>query len=99
MRSETLASSRLFPKTDYLVVRQAIARLPASQMKVVVLRFWSNYSLIEIARLMRLSYDAVERLLSQALIQLRILCLSDPSFSRTITEAIPCEAQAYACNH
>lgn len=72
-----------FNQFDYLVVRRAMDELPLLEKLVVEMRFFHNFSISEIARLLRMGWDEAESLIDSALTILRQQCLSDPRFSRS----------------
>ena len=56
-----------------LQVAEALARLPEPQREALVLRYWEEWPLAEIARHMGRTHDAVASLLKRGLRQLRVL--------------------------
>ncbi len=73
-----------FTKNDYLVVRRAMDELPLIEKLAVEMRFFHNFSIEEISRLLRIGWDEAEAILDSALPILRKHCLSDPDFSRSV---------------
>ena len=72
----------LFTETDYLVVRRAMDELPLIEKLAIELRFFHNFSIEEISRLLRVGWDEAEDLVESALQILKTQCLSHPDFSR-----------------
>jgi DNA-directed RNA polymerase specialized sigma24 family protein len=72
-----------FLQSDYLVVRRAMDELPLLEKLAVEMRFFHNFSISEIARLLRVGWTEAEELIESALAVLREHCLSDPRFSRS----------------
>jgi DNA-directed RNA polymerase specialized sigma24 family protein len=70
-----------FTKADYLVVRRALDELSLIEKLAVEMRFFHNFSIEEISRLLRIGWDEAESLVESALPILRRYCLSDPDFS------------------
>jgi RNA polymerase sigma-70 factor (ECF subfamily) len=60
-----------------LQVAEALARLPEPQREALVLRYWEEWPLAEIARHMGRTHDAVASLLKRGLRQLRVLLQSE----------------------
>lgn len=56
-----------------LQVAEALAQLPEPQREALVLRYWEEWPLAEIARQMGRTHDAVASLLKRGLRQLRVL--------------------------
>ena len=72
----------LFTETDYILVRQKIKTLTHKQTHILFLRFWGLMSIEEIASTLRMSWSAVDKLISAAFDEIKISCLADPRFSR-----------------
>lgn len=73
-----------FTTTDHLIVRTAVKRLPTLLSEVMALRFWQNYSILEIADEIGVSDKIVEIAITQAIRTLREECLICPAFSRSL---------------
>lgn len=73
----------IFTDEDHHIIRQAVAELSGHEQSVVMLRFWKNRSMIEIAGILDLSCSEVERYFKKALSKLKRFCLENPGFSRT----------------
>ena len=71
-----------FTKTDHEIIRKAVSCLPMEQKKVVILKFWENLEIPEIAEELGLRINQVKNLLALSFRNLKEACLSDPSFSR-----------------
>lgn len=72
-----------FSTADQIVARSILKRLPPAQKKAVVLRFWHNYSIFEIAKALRISWSEADSLLRAALLKMKKDCLGQPQFSRS----------------
>lgn len=72
-----------FSGTDRAIARALLKRLPPAQRKAVVLRFWHNYSVFEIAKALRVSWGEADSLLREALCKLKKDCIRQPHFSRS----------------
>ncbi len=81
---QDLPEHQHFTKIDYLVVRRALEELPLIEKLVVEMRFFHNFSIEEISRLLRMGWDETATLLESALPMLRRQCQSDPEFSRNL---------------
>ncbi len=84
--NEVLNSARLqsiFTDTDYLIARQAVAKLSGHEHSVVMLRFWENQSMAKIADFLDLTLREVERHLNKALARLKKICAENPEFSKS----------------
>ena len=73
----------LFSAKDHAIVRNAIAQLEGHEHTIILMRFWENNTIDEIAEILDLTWQEVERYLSQALTKLKAFCLNHPGFSRT----------------
>ena len=78
----------LFTAQDHAIVRQAVAQLEGYEHSVVVMRFWEKNTISEIAEILDLSWQEVEKYLAQALIKLKSICLGDSSCSRATAQAL-----------
>jgi DNA-directed RNA polymerase specialized sigma24 family protein len=74
----------IFTSTDHLLVRNAVCKLPGLLAHITALRFWQNYSIIEIAVEIGVSVKIVEDSLKRAFRILREECLRNPVFSRSL---------------
>lgn len=82
MHSVFSGSDPIFTETDYLIAREVIRDISDRDFKIVYLRFWENYSILEIAALLGMSWRAVDRRLECAMRLIKEKCLSAPGFSR-----------------
>lgn len=73
-----------FSAEDQVIVRSLLKRLPSKQKKAIVLRFWHNYSIFEIAKSLRVSWGEADVLLKDAMISLKKDCIRHPRFSRAL---------------
>ena len=79
------ASSRLkniFSSKDHGILREAVGGLEETERAVVIMRFWENRTLDEIAEVLGITWREVEKFLSRALEKLKASCLLAPGFSR-----------------
>ncbi len=72
----------LFTKGDHDFIRKAVIGLPKNEGSVVLLRFWNENSIEEIAGILNLNLKQVELLLHKAILRLKTQCLHHPEFSR-----------------
>lgn len=70
----------VFSKEEQKVVREAVLRLPIDEKLIVLLRFWENNSIQDIAETLEMPWDEVERSLKKSLKKLKELCTADPNF-------------------
>jgi hypothetical protein len=61
----------LFDQADYEEIHQCMAYLSDLDFRIVFLRFWATCSIAQISNEVRLSWDAVDRRLTGALMTLR----------------------------
>ena len=73
-----------FTVTDHIIVRAAVKRLPGLLFQIMELRFWRNYSIVEVAAEIGISVRNVEDGIAQACRILREECLRCPLFSRSL---------------
>lgn len=77
-----------FTMLDHIIVRRALKRMPIFLTEIINMRFWRNYSLLDIAEELGISELDAERLLERGLRDIRDECLQTPAFSRSIDRAI-----------
>ena len=73
-----------FSTEDQLIARSLLKKLPPRQKKALVLRFWYNYSIFEVAKSLRLSWGEADSLIKDALMSLKKDCMKQPRFSRAL---------------
>ena len=73
-----------FSTEDQLIARSLLKKLPPRQKKALVLRFWYNYSIFEVAKSLRLSWGETDSLIKDALMSLKKDCMRQPRFSRAL---------------
>lgn len=73
-----------FTAIDHLIVKMAVKRLPTLLSNIMALRFWHNYSVIEIADEIGIPTKVVEDGIAHAFRLLRQECLMSPAFSRSL---------------
>jgi DNA-directed RNA polymerase specialized sigma subunit len=72
----------LFTVKDHSIVREGVAALQGYEHSVVLLRFWESNTISEIAEILDLSWQDVEKYLSQAIVKLKKFCEAKQDFSR-----------------
>jgi len=72
----------LFTGKDHSIVREAVGKLDKTEHTIVLMRFWEQNTISEIAEILDLSWTEVESRLTQALEKLKAFCLSKADFSR-----------------
>jgi DNA-directed RNA polymerase specialized sigma24 family protein len=82
----------LFSQKDYSIVRGALLKLSRTERIIVLLRHWERFELLEIAKALRTTPDAVERYLEAAYAKLRHFCEVHTEFSRCTSTALPMAA-------
>lgn len=78
--------SNVFTTQDYHVVRRAILKLREDEQSVVILRFWEHRTLEEIGIALDLNWRQVEKLMTSAFSNLKLICLNNETFSRFSTQ-------------
>lgn len=73
----------LFSSRDHVIARSLMKQLPPKQRKAVVLRFWHNYSIFEIAKSLRVTWVEADKILSKALVKMKRECVKQPHFSKS----------------
>lgn len=73
-----------FTAIDHLIVKTAVRRLPTLLSNIMALRFWHNYTVIEIADEIGIPTRVVEDGITNAFRILRRECLMSPAFSRSL---------------
>lgn len=81
-----------FTMLDHMIARRALKRMPLFLAEIITMRFWRNYSLLDIAEELGISELDADRLLERGLLEIRNECLQTPAFSRSIDRAL---TQAY----
>lgn len=72
----------VFTVTDHIAVRNAIEELPLLERLVIKLRFYKDFTIAEIAELLRMEWSEVETYIIEGLRTLQVGCLSNKDFSR-----------------
>ena len=70
-----------FSNVDQAIIRSSLRKLPCKYRKAIILRFWYEYSIFEVAKFLRINWIEADFIIEEALIELKISCLSQPSFS------------------
>ena len=73
-----------FSVEDQIIARSLSRKLRPRQRKAIVLRFWHDYSIFEIAGLLGVSWDEADRMIKDALGKLKRGCMAQPHFSRGV---------------
>lgn len=73
-----------FSTEDQIIARSLLRRLPPKQRKAVILRFWHNYSIFEIAKALRVTWGEADKIIKDALLNLKKDCMKQPRFSRAL---------------
>ena len=71
-----------FSEGDKVIVRSLLRKLPLKQRKAIILRFWHNYSISDVARELRISWKKSYKMITGGLVKLRKECMAQPRFSR-----------------
>lgn len=70
-----------FTRNDKRIVRRALMGVSEHEREVVLMRYWEELSIDEIALIIQSTKEKVEETLAQAYEKLRGLCLRHPEFS------------------
>jgi DNA-directed RNA polymerase specialized sigma24 family protein len=81
--NQSIANRNLFTERDYHILRRAIEKLPGIEHTLVKLRFWEQFSILEIAECMGMEWDETDRALTAAFKKLKEFCMADHHFSRS----------------
>ncbi len=73
-----------FTLVDQVIARALLRKLPPKQRKALVLRFWHNYTLVEVAKSLRVSWGEADEIMKSALLALKDECMKQPRFSRAL---------------
>jgi DNA-directed RNA polymerase specialized sigma24 family protein len=74
----------IFSPTDHMIVRSAVRGLPGLLSQVMIMRFWENRSIVEIADDMGVTVKTIELAILKSFRILRDECLRNPTFSRSL---------------
>ena len=77
-----------FTSLDHIIVRRVLKRMPRFLSQIITMRFWWNYSLLDIAEEFGISELDADRLIERGLREIRNECLQTPAFSRSIDQAL-----------
>lgn len=72
-----------FNKNDISIIREALRDLPIIEWHILYLRFWENFSILEIAESLEMKWEEVDQTIEKLLAELKEHCLNDPTFSRS----------------
>lgn len=70
-----------FTAVDIKILRSALSKLPLCERHMIILRFWENYSIEEIAEEFGMDWNSVDSIIERTLKHLKRICLNDPKFS------------------
>ncbi len=73
-----------FSVEDQIIARSLSRKLRPRQRKAIVLRFWYEYSIFEVAKSLRVSWEDADRTIKDALAKLKQDCMEQPHFSRAL---------------
>jgi DNA-directed RNA polymerase specialized sigma24 family protein len=76
------SNTPVFNEFDHFLVQCGIDELPFLERLIIELRFWNNFSIEEISKALRISWDDVEMHLQSAFESLKQFCLKEEDFSR-----------------
>ena len=76
-----------FNEFDKNLVRSFLRKLPQDQRTAIVLKFWEDYSLSQIASELEITWDGAAHLIENGIQSLRKYCLSHPEFSLAYSSA------------
>lgn len=68
---EELESKSLLIREGKIRVRQHVNKLPEVHKTSIVLRFWHNYSILEISEVLRLSWSQTDWIIDESLVMLK----------------------------
>lgn len=70
-----------FTEKDISIVRLGMQNLLITKRQILYLRYWENHSIEEIASMLDMSWDEVDRSIEEAQEELKEFCLNHPGFS------------------
>ncbi|MCT4642779.1 MAG: sigma-70 region 4 domain-containing protein [Bacteriovoracaceae bacterium] len=70
----------IFNDEDKRMLLLALARIETRRRKSIVLRFWHNYSIAEIAKELKVSWDRADHLVEDTILMLRRILISEMDF-------------------
>lgn len=73
-----------FSVEDQIIARSLSRKLKPKQRQAVMLRFWHDCSIFEIAKSLGVSWDEADKIIRDALARLKEQCLAHPHFSKTM---------------
>ena len=73
-----------FSVEDQIIARSLSRKLRSRQRQAVVLRFWHDCSIFEIAKSLGVTWDEADRAIKDALAKLKQECVAQPHFSRVV---------------
>ena len=79
-----------FSVEDQIIARSLSRKLKPRQRKAIVLRFWHDYTIFEVAKTLGMTWEQADKTIKDALAKLKQECVEQPHFSRTLK--LPCAA-------
>ena len=73
-----------FSVEDQIIARSLSRKLRPKQRQAVMLRFWHDCSIFEIAKFLGVTWDEADKIISDALARLKEQCLAHSRFSRAM---------------
>ena len=73
-----------FSVEDQIIARSLSRKLKPKQRRAVLMRFWHDCSIFEIARSLGISWDEADRMIKDALGKLKQGCTAQPHFSKGV---------------
>ena len=74
-----------FSVEDRVIARSLSRKLKPKQRQAVLMRFWHDCSIFEIAKSLGVTWDEADRMIKDALARLKQGCMAQPHFSRGVT--------------
>lgn len=76
--------SAKFSVEDQIIARSLSRKLRPRQRKAIILRFWHDYTIFEVAKSLRVSWEKADEIIKEALVKLKHECVEQPHFSKTL---------------
>lgn len=73
-----------FSVEDQIIARSLSRKLRPRQRKAIILRFWHEYTIFEVAKSLRVSWEEADKTIKVALAKLKQECMAQPHFSRAL---------------
>lgn len=72
-----------FTKNDIVILREILKDLPFIEWHILYLRYWENFTILEISEALQMKWEEVNETIEKLLIDLKEHCLNDPDFGRS----------------